>query len=312
MQATLIYNPHARGTTDLSSEALLEALRNVGYSANYRATNGKDDLDEALVGAEGLIVVAGGDGTLRSVATRLVGKHASVLPLPLGTANNICKALGIRGSALELIGSLGDEPPTLPLDLGRVEGPWGENYFLEAFGFGFFAQTLAAYDPEAGKSVLRGVGAVFKTLAEHRARRYQLTLDGRDLSGEYLWVEVLNTPATGPRLKLAPDADPSDGLLDVVCIKESDRDNVLTYAEGLLAEELAELPSVAVHRGKQLTLGWDGFPVHYDAEMRSAQAERTPDKRAALLAGSNPSKSVLYIDVMPGALEVWLPKGVTT
>ena len=304
MQATLIYNSHARGTADLSSEALLKALRNAGYSADYRTTNDKGDLDEALDGAEGLIVVAGGDGTFRSVVTRLVGKHASVLPLPLGTANNICNALGIRGSALELIGSLGDNPPTRPLDLGRVKGPWSENYFVEAFGFGFFAQTLATYDPGAGKSVLRGVSAVFKTLAEHRARRYQFTLDGRDLSGEYLLVEVLNTPATGPRLKFAPDADPSDGLLDIVCIRESDRDSLLTYAKGLLTEELAELSSVAVHRGKHLTLGWDGFPVHLDAKVA---AQVIPDERAALLAKSSPDKSVFYIDVMPGVLEVWLP-----
>lgn len=308
MQAMLIYNPHSGGATGLSSEALLKALQGVGYSVTYRATESKDDLDEVLVGAEGLILVAGGDGTFRAVVTRLVGKNVSVLPLPLGTANNVCEALGIRGSALELIGGLGGKkPPTRPLDLGRVKGPWGETYFVEALGFGFFAQTLAAYDPKAGKSVLRGVGAVFKTLAEHRARRYQLTLDGRDLSGAYLWVEVLNTPATGPRLKLAPDADPGDGLLDVVCIKESDRDNLLTYAKGLLAEELTELPSVTVHRGKQLTLSWDGFPVHLDAEVCRAQDEVTPDKRAVFPTKSSPDESVLYIDVMPGVLKVWLP-----
>lgn len=309
MQATLIYNPHAGGAAELSSETLLRALRDAGYTANHPKTESEDDLEAALAEVEGLVVIAGGDGTLRAVATRLVGKHTSVLPLPLGTANNVCKALGIRGSAPELLRSLGQKPKTRPLDLGRATGPWGTRYFLEACGFGMFAEALAMYDPEAGKSVLRGVGTALRLLAGHRARRYHLTLDGRKFSDDYLLVEVMNTPATGPRLKLAPEADPGDGLFDVVCVRESDRDNLLGYAKGLLTEELAELPSVEVYRGEQFTVCWDGFPVHLDAKVHAT--ETAAGKTVAGDKGTRDEKTrdegIVSVSVVPGALEVWLP-----
>ncbi len=302
MQATLIYNPHAGGAAELSSGALLGALRSAGYTVYYPKTESEADVDSALAEAKGLIVIAGGDGTLRAVTTRLVGRRASVLPLPLGTANNVCKALGIRGEALELLGGLNKRPKTRPLDLGRVTGPLGERYFLEAFGCGLFAEALATYDPDAGKSVLRGVGTALKLLARHRARRYRLLLDGRDLSDDYLLVEVMNTPATGPRLKLAPNADPGDGLFDVVCIRESDRDTLLGYATGLLQKELVELPSVTVYRGEQLTLHWDGFPVHLDAKVPFEAAVSSSEEVV-----ESEDKGVFHVSVVPGALEVWLP-----
>lgn len=296
MQVTLIYNPHAGGLSDLSSDRLLAALREVGYAPSYRATQSEHDLDDALADAKDLVVVAGGDGTFRAVATRLLGRQVKVLPLPLGTANNVCKALNIRGSALELIKGL-KRPTTRPLDLGQVRAPWGEGYFLEAMGMGLFAESLAAYRPEQGKSVFRAIGALVETLTHHQARRWHLSLDGRDLSGEYLMVEVLNTPATGSRLKLAPNADPGDGLFDVVCIREHSRDNLLTYAKAMLNEELAELPSVEVYRGKHLELVWDGFPVHLDAKVRSHQH-----------GSFGRSPGTVYIDVAPHVLEVWLPE----
>jgi diacylglycerol kinase (ATP) len=301
VQATLIYNPHAGGLGDLSSDRLLAALRDAGYDPCYRATGSEDDLDEVLAEAAELVVVAGGDGTLRAVATRLSGGRAKVFPLPLGTANNVCKALNIRGSALELIHGL-KQPATRPLDLGRVRGPWGAGYFLEAMGFGLFAESLATYRPEDGKSVVRAVRALVETLLSHQARRRHLTLDGRDLSGEYLMVEVLNTPATGSRLKLAPNADPGDGLLDVVCIEEGSRDHLLTYAKATLNEELAELPSVEVHRGKHLELVWDGFPVHLDAKVPPRQGDSAEH---AFRTGEG---GTVYVDVVPQALEVWLPE----
>jgi len=90
---------------------------------------------------------------------------------------------------------------------------------------------LARYCPEEGKSVLRGIAAFVETLLTRQTRRWQLALDGRDLSGNYLMVEVFSTRETGTRLKLAPKADPGDGLLDVVYIKEHDRENLLTFAK---------------------------------------------------------------------------------
>ncbi|MDX1686479.1 MAG: diacylglycerol kinase family protein [Candidatus Promineifilaceae bacterium] len=299
MKATLIYNQNARQTDQVTVETLQNALRAAGYYPVYTPTLSEEDVDEALADATGgLVVAAGGDGTVRAVATRLLDRDAVLTILPLGTANNIARTLGIEGDPLELVDRLAD-PVKCAFDVGRVTAPWGTHYFLEALGFGFYADTLVAYEPEKEKSVLRAVRAFTQTLPDYQARPFTMVLDGNDISGDFLLVEVLNTTAFGPRLKVAPEADVGDGLFEVIRVRARERDSFVRYMLSLVAEELDELPSVEVSRGKRLEVVWTGFPLHVDGELH-------PDSRDRMEGGAA-EEAELLIEVMPQALDFWLP-----
>src|SRR5690606_23241552 len=155
------------------------------------------DLDSVLEQAGGLIVAAGGDGTLRAVITRLVGKEKPLSVIPMGTANNVATALGLKGTPRELIRQLADAEK-VHYDVGRIQGPWGVNYFLEGAGFGLFADILHAYQPEKGKSILRGIEAFRDTVSKEYALTARLWIDEKAYSDNYLLVEFLNTKAIGP------------------------------------------------------------------------------------------------------------------
>ncbi len=163
MKATLIFNKNAGGTSQYTPEELVGGLAEAGYEAVYRETGSEEELDEVLSSVEGLVVAAGGDGTLRAVALRLVGQDTPLSLLPLGTANNIGRAFGIGGRPQEIVRAL-ENPRKRKFDIGRVTAPWGEEYFLEGMGYGFFADALALYDPEQDKSILRSVSTFAQTL----------------------------------------------------------------------------------------------------------------------------------------------------
>lgn len=299
MKATLIYNQNARQTDKITVDALKDALRAAGYHPVYTPTISEQDVDGALANAsDGLVVAAGGDGTIRAVAIRLLGRNVGLSILPLGTANNIARTLGIEGDPLQLIAGLAD-PVKRDFDVGRAKTPWGVHHFLEALGFGFYADTLMAYEPDKEKSIFRAVNAFAQTLPDYKAQRFTMSLDGDDVSGEYLLVEVLNTTAFGPRLKVAPEADVGDGLFEVIRVRAEERDNFVSYILSLVAEELDELPSVEVKRGRRLEVVWTGFPFHVDGELH-------PDNGSIPDDGSGEEAKVL-IEVMPQALEFWLP-----
>ena len=307
MQATLIYNGNSGSAESVSADDLQAALGDAGFSPVYEKTEEESDLDEVLKDIEGLVVTAGGDGTVRAVATRLVAsgqnEKVALAILPLGTANNIGNTLGLNGSSpKEIIQSLQD-PRKYTLDIGHVTAPWGENYFIEAFGCGLFADLLTDYDPEEGKSVLRALDTVGDVLADYDPHRWQLSLDGEDLSDEYIAVEVLNMKATGPRLKLAPDADPTDGLFDVACVVEPDNTTFFDYLAGLVSDNFDALENVSVLRGKKLELTWDGFPIHVDAELRPERVTELDDVEEQTLDKSG----TLSVEIIPQALELWLP-----
>lgn len=299
MKATLIYNHNARLASNVSAGQLQRALRDAGYRPVYTPTLREEDLDSALAEADGgLVLAAGGDGTVRAVATRLLGREVALAVLPLGTANNIARTLGVEGEPQELIEALAD-PYRSDFDVGRVEMPWGRRIFLEAMGFGFYADTLVAYGPEQPKSVLRAIGAFTQTLPDYRAHHFQMHLDRRDVSGDYLLVEVLNTAAFGPRLSVAPKADVADGLFEVVRISPDERESFVTYIVSLFAEELAELPSVETNQGRRLRVKWTGFPLHVDGEVHPPAGLQLP------APADDPQVTV---EVLPGALEFWLPR----
>ena len=295
-RATLIHNGHAAGRLRLSTDRIIQLLGEAGYDAVYVPTASEAELAAALLDPGDLVVAAGGDGTVRGVALALAAAGADV-PLalaPLGTANNIAHTLGLTDVTENLLRGLATPQPR-PFDLGLIRAPWGEARFLEAFGVGLFAEGMKAYNPEARKSLVRMLQAATQTLTHLEARTWQLSLDGRDLSGRYLMLEVMNTEAMGLRLRLAPNADPSDGFFDVVLVHEDERVGVGTYLSKLVEGELETLPNLEIIRGRRLTLGWDGWPLHFDEEVYGDELDPN-------------SGGEIDLELQAGALTLWLPE----
>lgn len=280
----------------MSTERIIELLAESGIYAEHRPTESPDDLPQALADPGDLVVAAGGDGTIRAVALALAAQKNRV-PLalaPLGTANNIARTLGLTERTELLLRGLGT-PELRPFDLGVLRAPWGESRFLEAFGFGLFAHGMESYDPTRGKSLFRAARAAITTLRRYKPKHWQLTLDGEDLSGDYLMVEVMNTAAMGLRLRLAPGADPSDGLFNVVLVREDKTVGLGTYFIKLTRGHLEKLDNVTLRRGKVLKVAWDGSPLHFDEEIRGE-------------GDSSVTGGEITAEVQAGALTLWLPQ----
>lgn len=308
-QATLIINPQAGNTSRLTPEDLLDALRQAGYDPSYSPTLTEQELDEALARAKDLVVVAGGDGSIRSAAIRLIGRDVRIAPLPLGTANNICRMLALGGKPLEIIAGLAD-PIERRMDLWQVNTPRGPDYFIEAMGMGAFADVLEKYKPDEGKSLRRGLQTMMKTFNGYQAKFFHINMDGQDFSGSYLLCEVMNTPTVGFHFALAPEARPDDGLFDLVLIHASPRTSYVKYARAILTGTLKSLPEVSVHRGRRLEIAWRGFPLHLDgtatAGLDGVDVLRFPpeENEPELLDAAKP---IVRVELVPEPLYFCVP-----
>jgi diacylglycerol kinase family enzyme len=308
METTLIYNQQAGNNFHAGPDEILAALRQVGFEPSYHPTSTEEDLDRVLAQAQDLVVVAGGDGSVRAVATRLLGKKVRITPLPMGTANNLARAYGLTGKPLDVVAGLAD-PLERDHDIGRVQTPQGVFYFLEAMGIGVFADILKNYKPEEGKSVVRSIQAVMDTLKEYHPKFFHFTVDGEDLSGSYLLFEVMNTPTMGFRYMLAPGAKPDDSLFDLVLIHASQQESYLRFAAGVLTGTLPGDPSVSLQKGRRLEIAWRGFPVHIDGEvlagLHGQAATEFIDEESEALEVAGP---FLRVDLLPKAVHFLIPK----
>jgi diacylglycerol kinase (ATP) len=278
MRVTIVHNPSA-GHDRLTRADIIEAIQRAGHQPVYYSTkDGGLDLD--LGEAGDLVVAAGGDGTVRALATRLAGRRQPMTVLPLGTANNIAKSLGIAGDPRQLIAGWASAT-SRPFDLGWVRAPWGTSAFVEGTGFGPSVGAIATLTQvEAAASLNRDPRdeldrdlRVFRELlADHRAHECRVLLDGRDLSGEYLLVEAMNIRTIGPNLELAVDADPADGRLDLVLVAEEHRAALRDYVTARLEGERSVL-DLPRYRGQRIEVSWPGSRIHVDDEIQPDEAD---------------------------------------
>jgi diacylglycerol kinase (ATP) len=96
MRATLFHNPSAGHKAD--KDDILAAMKLADFDVRYVSVK-QDDVEQALDKKTDLIVIAGGDGTITEVTTKLPDRSIPVAVLPLGTANNIARSLGVAGNA---------------------------------------------------------------------------------------------------------------------------------------------------------------------------------------------------------------------
>ena len=101
MRVTVIHNPSA-GEGRTSADELHAALQRAGIKASY-CPPGDPGLLAALSAPADLVAIAGGDGTVARVATRLPDRGVPVTILPLGTANNIARTFGIESNLSDLV-----------------------------------------------------------------------------------------------------------------------------------------------------------------------------------------------------------------
>jgi diacylglycerol kinase family enzyme len=220
-----------------------------------------------------LIAIAGGDGTVGRVAKTLIGRDLALAPLPLGTANNIAKTLGLSELTLDEIVSGWNDSPQVRFDVGVANGPWGVRYFVEAIGLGLFARALPLAEKnktlkglkDADSKIAHALQMLRVRLARCAPHALTMSIDGRSLSGEYVLFEAMNMEFVGPNLYLAPDTRPDDGLLDVVLVTTSERDKLSESLEHW-KEGILHRPELTRYRASRIELEWTGFQVHVDDE----------------------------------------------
>lgn len=291
MRVTLIHNPGAGDDEQQSGAKFLALIRGAGHEAVYRSSK-EDGWGAALEDPGDLVAVAGGDGTVGKVARRLIGRRVPLAVLPEGTANNISKSLGLTGTHEELIRGWG-AARRVKFDAGVATGPFGERTFIEGLGAGLFADTMSKLDARDNIALAHlddaeeKLAHVLRMLRERSrdcpARKLTASLDGRDVSGEYLLVEAMNTSRVGPNLRLAPGADFGDGQLDVVLVSEGERGKLSEYLAG--EEGGRGRPAkqhLTVLRGRRLQLQWEGFDIHIDDEVWPGAGSPFKLERAAI------------------------------
>ena len=296
MRITLVHNPGA-GDPAHDEESRFERL--ISAAGHTIVARSRGD-DAALDAPTDLVVVAGGDGTVGRVARRMVGRDVPMTILPSGTANNISRTLGLAELPTEELIAAWKTAEVHRFDAGVIDGPCGSRRFFEGVGVGLFARAMAEIDAEGALDHVATAEARIahaRRILRERIETWapiplRLTLDDRDLSGEYVMVEVMNIRFVGPNLFVAPGCDPTDGLFDVVRVSDSRREDLEQYL-GDHRGPRASAPNLETCRGRHLRIEGHGLMLHIDDATWPPAGER-----------HEPADVAFDLRVEPGALRV--------
>ena len=271
--AQLFHNPGA-GDEEHSKRELIDILEANNYECRYVSTKKKDwkDFDTD----SDLLVIAGGDGTVRNVVEELLSVELLDAPppiavLPLGTANNISKTLGIEGDVKNLVASW-KKRKVKRFDIGRIYHVEQASFFLESFGYGVFPYLMmemkkfddAFENPE--QKLNKALELLHDIILSYEPHYCELKVDGSDHSGKFCLAEIMNTRSIGPNLCISPLSDPGDGEFEVVLVPELHKEKFAEYVLGRL-RGLEETYSFHTLKGSDIRISWEGTHVHVDDQL---------------------------------------------
>ena len=267
----LLVNAAAGSAEDDAIEAAAAALRAAGRSVEVRACRDPREVDGVVDDLAGrTLVVCGGDGSLHVAVGRLRATDRLDVPvalLPLGTGNDFARAvdLPLEDPSAAVAHLLAATPRPMDL-LVEVDGQRVCVNALHA-GLGAAAAERAETLKASLSDLAYPVGALLAGLTE-AGTDVRVTVDGRPVAdGPTLLVAVCNGPGFGGGALVAPDADPADGLLDVVVSQATGPLERAAFGLALQRGTHLERDDVVLARGREVTITGDGLRDDVDGEL---------------------------------------------
>lgn len=296
----LVANPAARAGAALGgADAAAELLRARGIRTTLvsggSAPESRDLLRAAIASGVDAVAVAGGDGTVHLALQELAGGGIPLGIIPQGTGNDFAGALGLR--ELDVAGAVAAiaDGATRRIDLARVTRADGSaEHFGSVLASGFDSKVndrANAMRRPRGSSrytiailveFVRLAGIPFTveaTLADGTAERF---------AEDLVMATVGNTGVYGGGIPICPDADPADGLLDLVLVRPTGRLRLATLLPRLYRGTHTTAPEVLTRRVRAVRLEAAGITAYADGDP----------------IGALP----VTIDVVPDALTVFAPE----
>jgi diacylglycerol kinase (ATP) len=245
-----------------------------------------------------LVVAVGGDGTVNEAANGLMQvdseKRAELATIPRGTGKDFARSFGIPRNVEGALVTARSGTTRL-VDVGRAsfsawDGSPAEAYFTNFAGAGI-SGAVAARANTSSKALGGRVSFFWATstvFMRWKNSEYTVEIDDERRSGKMLEVIAAIGSELAGGMRLTPDADPADGLFDVVLIGDATK-----------VDFVRTLPKI--YRGTYLP--------HPRAEVVRGQRVRveTAIPLPIALDGEQPGTTPATFEIVPGALRVRVP-----
>ena len=290
-----IVNPKSGASSSkLTSRQFEQYLVKKGFDVRASFTASLDNACELATDAAvdydcAMVVVVGGDGTVREVAHGLEGSDKSLLIVPCGTENLLANELGFDEKLKTIIGTF-EAGYIRPLDLGSANG----RCFTSIAGFGFDGQVVKwVSEQRKGRHIdyFDYVWPIWRTFWTYKFAPMKVEVEGEEIFDGRGLVFVGNISRYAMGLQVLHYADFGDGLLDVCIYKCASRIRLLKHSVMTVLKQHASSGDVVYRQGKNFTVSSEAADIETEID-----GDPGPDLP-------------IQIKVIPQAVNVMVPEG---
>lgn len=258
----VIANPDAGlGNGRTPAATLLAALERAGHEGvdlSGECADSSERLARAAAPDLDALLVAGGDGTVHTGVNVVAGTPLPLGVIAVGSGNDFARAMRLpqhdARAGLDLVlANLGREPRVIDTLLTR--GAARARHTVCVLSAGFDAAVNARANsyrfPPGGGKYIRGVLAELRGFTPYG---YRIVVDGEQRELQGTLVAVANTPFMGGGMKVAPEADPTDGLADVLVADGLTPWQIIRVFPRLYSGSHLSHPAVSMVRGSSIRI----------------------------------------------------------
>ena len=247
-------------------EGLADAELHVVISTSFEQARDLTRAAALAAQSKDVVAVMGGDGMAHLGLNACAGTEATLAVLPAGTGNDFARGAGIPRSIPGAVEAL-VQGRTRRLDLTRLTNAVGSYYVGAVVSSGYDARVNRATNDIRLRFGPLSYGYIaLRELANFEPLTYRLVVDGQPRELRAMMVAVANMGVFGGGMKIAPDADPSDGVMDITLIHEASRAKLLRLLPQVYTGGFIKDPVVELLRARRVEIDGDGLFLMGDGE----------------------------------------------
>lgn len=210
-----------------------------------------------------VFVAAGGDGTVRSVASQLVGSKKILGVLPIGSGNGFARELGFKPNIRSLLNDI-KKKESHNIDVIMLN----DQVCLNVAGVGLDSFVAHSFDKLKTRGFWTYVWAILVNFIKFRPVHLEIDIPGEKLiSDDFYLMTIANTRQFGNNAYIAPDAKPDDGIIDIALVKPFPKIMLPVFAWRLLRGTLKASKYIRyIKTNKPFTIKTNETRFHIDGD----------------------------------------------
>ncbi|MEO6884276.1 MAG: diacylglycerol kinase family protein [Bacteroidia bacterium] len=208
-----------------------------------------------------IVAVVGGDGSVNETGNGLIGSNTALAIIPAGSGNGLARHLGIPidlSKAIKILHHI----KIKKIDTVKIN----ETSFINIAGIGFDAHVAWKFSKFGKRGFSSYIKVTIRELLKYKAQKYELTIDEKKISREAFLICFANGSQWGNDTLIAPQANVSDGKIEIVILKKFSFWQSPSIAFKLARKKIHTSSSVETIRGRKIFVKQQNSIAHIDGE----------------------------------------------